>query len=147
MQPHRWTRRVFDYVHRNCIRTRWSKRLQHLSRRYGFYASPVKEDTERKWAKAVKTQDVLGHGLKLGLGNFVFYSTLLGKASRHGSVASIVACYVSVLVGVLLTVALLVVFRKPMPALPFSIFMGLAAYFTSCVLWDPFLEAIDYNFR
>ncbi|KAL1435122.1 hypothetical protein MTO96_011252, partial [Rhipicephalus appendiculatus] len=56
MQPHRWTPRVFDYVHRNCIRTRWSKRLQHLSRRYGFYVSPVKEDTERKWAKAVKTQ-------------------------------------------------------------------------------------------
>ncbi|KAL1487358.1 hypothetical protein MTO96_031015 [Rhipicephalus appendiculatus] len=56
MQPHRWTRRVFDYVHRNCIRTRWSKRLQHLSRRYGFYVSPVKEDTGRKWAKAVKTQ-------------------------------------------------------------------------------------------
>lgn len=56
MQPHRWARRIFDYVHRNGIRTRWSKRLQHLSRKYGFYASPVQEDTERKWSKAVKTQ-------------------------------------------------------------------------------------------
>ncbi|XP_037505957.1 uncharacterized protein LOC119382330 [Rhipicephalus sanguineus] len=56
MQPHRWARRIFDYVHRNGIRTRWSKRQQHLSRKYGFYASPVQEETERKWSKAVKTQ-------------------------------------------------------------------------------------------
>ncbi|KAH8037223.1 hypothetical protein HPB51_009576 [Rhipicephalus microplus] len=48
--------RVFDYVHRNCIRTRWSKRLQHVSRMYGFYVNPVKEDNEWKWAEAVKTQ-------------------------------------------------------------------------------------------
>ncbi|KAH7970285.1 hypothetical protein HPB49_002260 [Dermacentor silvarum] len=38
MQPHRWARRMFDYIHRNSIRT-----------------SPVQEETERKWAKAVET--------------------------------------------------------------------------------------------
>ncbi|KAH7937105.1 hypothetical protein HPB49_007926 [Dermacentor silvarum] len=93
-----------------------------------------------------RSKDVLECGLKLGLGDFIFYSMLLGKASRHGTVVGIVACYVSVLVGVLLTVALLVIFRKPVPALPFSILMGLAAYFTSAIVCDPFLEAIDFNF-
>ncbi|XP_065295938.1 presenilin-1-like [Dermacentor albipictus] len=93
-----------------------------------------------------RSKDVLEHGLKLGLGDFIFYSILLGKASRHGTVVGIVACYISVLVGVLLTVALLVIFRKPVPALPLCILMGLAAYFTSAIVCDPFLEAIDFNF-
>ncbi|KAH7959553.1 hypothetical protein HPB49_011875 [Dermacentor silvarum] len=55
MQPHRWARRMFHYIHRNGIRTRWTKRLQQLSKKYGFFASPVQEETERKWAKAVET--------------------------------------------------------------------------------------------
>ncbi|KAH7959349.1 hypothetical protein HPB49_010510 [Dermacentor silvarum] len=33
----------------------WTKRLQQLSKKYGFFASPVQEETERKWAKAVET--------------------------------------------------------------------------------------------
>ncbi|KAH7941446.1 hypothetical protein HPB49_013762 [Dermacentor silvarum] len=55
MQPHRWARRMFEYIHRNGVRTRWTKRLQQLSKKYGFFASPVQEETERKWAKAVET--------------------------------------------------------------------------------------------
>ncbi|KAH7959554.1 hypothetical protein HPB49_011876 [Dermacentor silvarum] len=45
---------VCSIIHRNGIRTRWTKRLQQLSKKYGFFASPVQE-TERKWAKAVET--------------------------------------------------------------------------------------------
>ncbi|XP_072143556.1 uncharacterized protein [Dermacentor andersoni] len=41
MQPHRWRRRMFDYIHRNGIRTRWTKRPQQLSKKYGFFSSPV----------------------------------------------------------------------------------------------------------
>ncbi|KAH7977810.1 hypothetical protein HPB49_003685 [Dermacentor silvarum] len=55
MQPHRWARRMFDYIHRNGVRTRWTKRLQQLSKKYGFFASLVQEETKRKWAKAVET--------------------------------------------------------------------------------------------
>ncbi|XP_077486789.1 presenilin-1-like [Amblyomma americanum] len=89
-------------------------------------------------------ENVLERGLKLGLGDFIFYGMLLGKASRHGTMAALVACYVSVLVGVLLTVMLLFVFRKPLPALPFSVVLGLGSYFASAIFLDPFMEAVDF---
>ncbi|KAH7974099.1 hypothetical protein HPB49_009963 [Dermacentor silvarum] len=54
MQPHRWARHMSDYIRRSGIHTRWTKRLQQLSKKYGFFASPVQEEIERKWAKAVK---------------------------------------------------------------------------------------------
>ncbi|KAK8785332.1 hypothetical protein V5799_008306 [Amblyomma americanum] len=101
--------------------------------------------TSSAWCYEIASaENVLERGLKLGLGDFIFYGMLLGKASRHGTMAALVACYVSVLVGVLLTVMLLFVFRKPLPALPFSVVLGLGSYFASAIFLDPFMEAVDF---
>ncbi|KAL1436581.1 hypothetical protein MTO96_049484 [Rhipicephalus appendiculatus] len=78
-------------------------------------------------------------GMKMGLGDFIFYSLLVGKASRHGTALTLIACYVSIIVGILLTLALLVLLQKPLPALPFSISLGIAAYFSSSLLAEPFI--------
>ncbi|KAH6934435.1 hypothetical protein HPB50_024224 [Hyalomma asiaticum] len=52
----RWARRIFRYVSLKGIRTKWLTRLQTLRRKFGFFANPINEDTERKWKEAVQTR-------------------------------------------------------------------------------------------
>ncbi|XP_077486489.1 presenilin-1-like [Amblyomma americanum] len=98
--------------------------------------------------KSTRQQEILDDassegGMKMGLGDFIFYSVLVGKASRHGTGVTVLACYVAVIVGILLTLFLLVLLQKPLPALPFSISLGIIAYFSSVYLTEPFLDDMD----
>ncbi|XP_037579349.1 presenilin-1 [Dermacentor silvarum] len=100
-------------------------------------------DAERRYALQAPADGLPGdRGMKMGLGDFIFYSVLVGEASRLGSAATVVACYVSIIVGIFLTLALLVVLQKPLPALPLSISLGMLAYFSSVSLTEPFLDAV-----
>ncbi|KAJ3341357.1 Presenilin-1 [Gonapodya sp. JEL0774] len=66
-------------------------------------------------------------GLKLGLGDFVFYSVMVSRAA---------------VTGLTMTIFLLAIFRKALPALPISIALGLMFYFATRVLVIPFLEGL-----
>ena len=68
-----------------------------------------------------------GHGIKLGLGDFVFYSVLVSTAfASH--VAAGAACFVATLLGLGGTFLLLAAQRRALPALPLSILAGVAAF-------------------
>ncbi|KAJ3142031.1 Presenilin-2 [Physocladia obscura] len=78
-------------------------------------------------------------GMKLGLGDFVFYSVLASRAALLDWVPTM-AVTIALLTGLNFTIFLLVIWQKALPALPFSIAFGLLFYFTTGLILVPFIN-------
>lgn len=79
--------------------------------------------------------------IKLGLGDFIFYSVLVAKAALN-SFTTFAACMLVILAGLGGTLVLLSVYHAALPALPISIFLGVIFYFTTKALIEPWIETI-----
>ncbi|OZJ06304.1 hypothetical protein BZG36_00688 [Bifiguratus adelaidae] len=80
-------------------------------------------------------------GLKLGLGDFVFYSVLIARASVYDWVTT-VCCTVAVLTGLNATIYLLAIYKKALPALPISIAFGILFFFVAKQTLVPFVALV-----
>lgn len=90
---------------------------------------------------AESLETVLRHAapFKLGLGDFIFYSLLVGRASLSGFVPWTFSL-VSVLSGMVGTLLSLLLFRgslRALPALPCSIFLAIAVFVLCILLVEP----------
>ena len=78
----------------------------------------------------------LPDAIKLGLGDFIFYSVLVGRAAMH-DLFTMFACYFAVIQGLIATLLLLGFAKKALPALPISIAAGVIAYVGSRFALEP----------
>jgi presenilin-like A22 family membrane protease len=79
--------------------------------------------------------------IKLGLGDFIFYSILVSKAALY-SFTAFGACLVAIVSGLGLTLLLLAMHGQALPALPISIFMGVFFYLTTRFCLEPYIHDI-----
>ena len=79
--------------------------------------------------------------IKLGLGDFIFYSLLVSKAVQY-SFTTFVACMLVVLAGLGGTLILLAVYQHALPALPISIFPGVLFYILTRLLIEPWIHML-----
>jgi presenilin 1 len=91
-----------------------------------------------------EVEEVAERGIKLGLGDFVFYSVLVGRAAMY-DLMTVYACYLAIISGLGCTLILLSVCRHALPALPISIALGVLFYFLTRLLMEPFIVGTATN--
>lgn len=79
--------------------------------------------------------------IKLGLGDFIFYSILVSKAALY-SYTTFAVCTLAILSGLGLTLLLLAVYGQALPALPISIFLGVVFYLFTRYVMEPWVKDI-----
>lgn len=79
--------------------------------------------------------------IRLGLGDFIFYSILVSKAALY-SFTTFAVCTLAVLSGLGLTLLLLAAYGAALPALPLSIALGVVFYLFTRFVMEPWVHAV-----
>ncbi|XP_075491220.1 presenilin-like protein At2g29900 [Primulina tabacum] len=82
--------------------------------------------------------------IKLGLGDFIFYSVLVGRAAMYDFM-TVYACYLAIIAGLGITLLLLALYEKVLPALPVSVLLGVLFYLLTRLLLENFVVQCSVN--
>ncbi|CAJ2671939.1 presenilin plant-like protein [Trifolium pratense] len=104
----------------------------------------MRNEREMGTMRREEVEEVAERGIKLGLGDFVFYSVLVGRAAMY-DLMTVYACYLAIISGLGCTLILLSVCRHALPALPISIALGVLFYFLTRLLMEPFIVGTATN--
>ena len=91
------------------------------------------QDKDKKKKMSNREND----GIKLGLGDFVFYGILITRAARIGWDITVL-CIFAVILGLSLTLVVLALFERPLPALPFSLILGIIFFIIGTMTFRQF---------
>ncbi|CAN8247438.1 unnamed protein product [Cochlearia groenlandica] len=121
--------------------------LEGSSERSDFYV-PLIDNRPRQSENSETFLEGIGLGssgaIKLGLGDFIFYSVLVGRAAMY-DLMTVYACYLAIIAGLGVTLMLLSVYQKALPALPVSILLGVVFYFLARLLLEVFVVQCSSN--
>ena len=93
----------------------------------------INNENKKKKPKRLNKKE----GVKLGLGDFVFYGILVTRAARLGW-DLVVLCILAVILGLSLTLLILAWLERPLPALPFSLILGIIFFIIGAVTFRKF---------
>lgn len=79
--------------------------------------------------------------IKLGLGDFIFYSVLVAKSAQY-SFPCFISSFLVILAGLGGTLVLLAVYKHALPALPISIFFAVGFYVLVRFMAEPWIHAV-----
>ena len=92
-----------------------------------------------------ESHDFLPDGIKLGLGDFIFYSVLIGRAAMY-DMATMFSCYIAIMAGLGCTLLYLVVAERALPALPLSVSFAVVFYLLTRFVMEPIVLPMTINF-
>ena len=92
-----------------------------------------------------KIDDDDDDGPKLGIGDFVFYSVLIAKSATQLNLTTVFACFLTIIVGLTITMSLVAYLSRPLPALPISIFLAMIVFFGNEYFGNIFCNRLSLN--
>ncbi|KAJ4824568.1 hypothetical protein Tsubulata_017490 [Turnera subulata] len=104
----------------------------------------LRNERDQTRENSLESSLITSKGIKLGLGDFVFYSVLVGRAAMY-DLMTVYACYLAIISGLGCTLILLSVCRRALPALPISIALGVIFYFLTRLLMEPYIVGTATN--
>jgi len=100
-------------------------------------------DAERR---AEAEEEAAEHsGPKLGLGDFIFYSVLMALTAQKDDWGAVLACYLSIILGLTATLWILILHGKALPALPIPLFIAMVMYFSVDLSVSPMMERLQFD--